>query len=196
MELKGGDPKCCKTQGFESKLAFCHSPMSILGKALRSAHFFCFVVILCTVVQSHAIHCLHFVGTYRHRHKFSSEDSLLSRCFLKKHCVLRNLSSLATGDQSFVCPGAWIDLLQVSCLFSQTAFWHDSTCVQVQRNVIIPPPHPPQTSCVAFNMCTSPKERYHPPTPPTPDKLRSIQHVYKSKGTLSSPHPTHPRQVA
>ena len=40
MELKGGKPKCCKTQGFESKSAFRHSAMSIFGRALRSAHFF------------------------------------------------------------------------------------------------------------------------------------------------------------
>ena len=42
MELKGGKPKCCKTQGFEAKSAFRHSARLIFWIALRSAHFFLF----------------------------------------------------------------------------------------------------------------------------------------------------------
>ena len=44
-------------------------------------------------------------------------------------------------------------------------------------------------------MCTSPKERYHPPTPPTPDKLRSIQHVYKCKERYHPPTPPTPDKL-
>ena len=123
---KGGSQNAVKRKALNQNQRFAAVPRPFLWRALKSAHFFLLLLIICTVVQSHAIYCPHFVRTYRHRQMFSSEDSLLSRCSLKKHCVLRNLSSLATGDQSFVRPGAWIDLLHVSCLFSQTAFWQDS----------------------------------------------------------------------
>ena len=42
------------------------------------------------------------------------------------------------------------------------------------------PPHPPLTSCVASNMCASARNVIIPP-PPTPDQLRSIQHVCKMR---------------
>ena len=44
-------------------------------------------------------------------------------------------------------------------------------------------------------MCTSAKKRYHPPTPPTPDKLRSIQHVYKCKERYHPPTPPTPDKL-
>ncbi len=105
MELKGGKPKCCKTQGFEAKSAFRHSARLIFWIALRSAHFFSFLLfVTCTVVQSHAIHCPHFAGTCRHRHMSSSEDSLLSRCSLKEHGVPRNLSRSCHRRSIFCVP--------------------------------------------------------------------------------------------
>ena len=43
------------------------------------------------------------------------------------------------------------------------------------RNVIIPPPHPPQTSCVAFNMCTSARNVIIPPPHPHPKKAKNLR---------------------
>ena len=75
------------------------------------------------------------------------------------------------------------------------------------------PPHPPQTSCVASNMCASARNviippptqprpvALHPtcvqvqgmlssPPPPSPDQLRCIQHVCKCKECYHPPPPT------
>ena len=76
-------------------------------------------LLICRAVQSHAIHCPHFDGTCRQRPMFSSEDSVLSSCFWNSDCVPRNLLGLATGDQSFVCPAALIDPLQVLVFFDK-----------------------------------------------------------------------------
>ena len=56
------------------------------------------------------------------------------------------------------------------------------------------PTHPPLTSCVASNMCASARNVIIPTPPPTPDQLRSIQHVCKCKECYHPP-PTHPDQL-
>ena len=75
----------------------------------------------------------------------------------------------------------------------QTSCVASNMCASA-RNVIIPPSHPPQTSCVASNMCASARNVIFPP-PPTPDQLRSIQHVCKCKECYHPPVPPTPDQL-
>ena len=61
---KGGIQNAVKRKALNRNRRFATVPCQFWGKHSDLLTFFCFVVILCTVVQSHAIHCPHFVGTY------------------------------------------------------------------------------------------------------------------------------------
>ena len=51
------------------------------------------------------------------------------------------------------------------------------------RNVIIPPPHPPQTSCKAFNMCTSARNVIIPPPHPPHPQPKKPKNLRGRSGT-------------
>ena len=51
------------------------------------------------------------------------------------------------------------------------------------RNVIIPPPHPPQTSCKAFNMCTNARNVIIPPPHPPHPQPKKPKNLRGRSGT-------------
>ena len=196
MELKGGNPKCCKTHGFESKSGFRHSAVLIFWKAFRSAHFFlCFCCSSLAQLSSLMTTCVQAQGTLSSP---PTPDQLRSMCKERYHPPpdqLRSIqheynvqetlsSSPSTPNQlrsiQHVCqckeryhpPPDQLRSIQHVYNVQGTLSSSPSTPNQLRSMQHVcqckERYHPPLTSCVASSMCTSARNVVIPPLHPKP----------------------------